>query len=293
MIGDARRGGRSACWRRRCSGSARSPRWSGRSPCRGITLGSVPINPLALAGHALTRRRWRSLGVLAAERRERPWRGRTSRPRPRTPRRAEAERRLDAVAAAGWPTWRCSRSSPAWPSWRSRWWPGRLVTRHLGSSIYGWTSVIGVLLGGLSLGNFLGGKIADHVHSEKQASWLFLVASVLTLVDPAAGDAAALHFIDEWLGDRQLDPEPGDHPDQAEPAGRQVDAARLVGPGAPGDGGRLPPAVDRDGDGQPGGRQARRRAGAAERSGPAGDRPGLRLGDGRQHPRHVPRPGSS
>ena len=39
--------------------------------------------------------------------------------------------------------------------------PGRLVSRHLGSSIYGWTSVIGVLLGGLSLGNFLGGKLAD------------------------------------------------------------------------------------------------------------------------------------
>ena len=38
---------------------------------------------------------------------------------------------------------------------------GRLVSRHLGSSIYGWTSVIGVLLGGLSLGNFFGGKFAD------------------------------------------------------------------------------------------------------------------------------------
>jgi MFS family permease len=58
---------------------------------------------------------------------------------------------------------------------------GRLVTRHIGSSIYGWTSVIGVLLGGLSLGNFIGGKIADRVHDEKQASWLFLVASVLTI----------------------------------------------------------------------------------------------------------------
>jgi spermidine synthase/MFS family permease len=57
---------------------------------------------------------------------------------------------------------------------------GRLVTRHLGSSIYGWTSVIGVLLGGLSLGNFLGGKIADKIKDEKQASWLFLAASVMT-----------------------------------------------------------------------------------------------------------------
>jgi MFS family permease len=58
---------------------------------------------------------------------------------------------------------------------------GRLVQRHLGSSIYGWTSVIGVLLAGLSLGNFLGGKIGDVVKNEKQASWLFLAASVLTL----------------------------------------------------------------------------------------------------------------
>ena len=58
---------------------------------------------------------------------------------------------------------------------------GRLVQRHLGSSIYGWTSVIGVLLAGLSFGNFLGGKIADFVKNEKQASWLFLAASILSL----------------------------------------------------------------------------------------------------------------
>lgn len=56
---------------------------------------------------------------------------------------------------------------------------GRLVTRNLGSSIYGWTSVIGVLLGGLSLGNWLGGRIADRIREEKQAATLFLVASVL------------------------------------------------------------------------------------------------------------------
>jgi hypothetical protein len=59
---------------------------------------------------------------------------------------------------------------------------GRLVTRHLGSSIYGWTSVIGVLLAGLSLGNYLGGRIANFIRNEKHASWLFLAASVLTLL---------------------------------------------------------------------------------------------------------------
>ncbi len=58
---------------------------------------------------------------------------------------------------------------------------GRLVTRHLGSSIYGWTSVIAVLLAGLSLGNFLGGRAANLIKNEKQASWLFLAASVFVL----------------------------------------------------------------------------------------------------------------
>ncbi len=58
---------------------------------------------------------------------------------------------------------------------------GRLVSRHLGSSIYGWTSVIGVLLGGLSIGNFLGGKFADRIADEKGASWLFATASALLL----------------------------------------------------------------------------------------------------------------
>jgi MFS family permease len=58
---------------------------------------------------------------------------------------------------------------------------GRLVTRHLGSSVYGWTSVIGVLLAGLSIGNFIGGKIADRVTGSRPASWLFLAASVLVL----------------------------------------------------------------------------------------------------------------
>lgn len=58
---------------------------------------------------------------------------------------------------------------------------GRLVSRHLGSSIYGWTSVIGVLLGGLSIGNYLGGKLADRIRASQQAASLFLVASILVL----------------------------------------------------------------------------------------------------------------
>ncbi|MFI5455151.1 MAG: fused MFS/spermidine synthase [Isosphaerales bacterium] len=73
---------------------------------------------------------------------------------------------------------------------------GRLVQRHLGSSIYGWTSIIGVLLAGLSFGNFLGGKIADFVKNEKQASWLFMAASMLIL------SIIVMETQPQWLADR-------------------------------------------------------------------------------------------
>src|SRR5262249_46467276 len=77
---------------------------------------------------------------------------------------------------------------------------GRLVQRHLGSSIYGWTSVIGVLLGGRSLGNSLGGKVADRVRSEAGASWLFLIASVLTLLVLLTEEPKPQSLADKYLG---------------------------------------------------------------------------------------------
>jgi len=75
---------------------------------------------------------------------------------------------------------------------------GRMVQRHLGSSIYGWTAVIGVLLAGLSLGNYFGGKLADFIRNEKQASWLFLLASILTL------SILLLETQPKWLGEHFL-----------------------------------------------------------------------------------------
>ncbi|NLB65678.1 MAG: fused MFS/spermidine synthase [Lentisphaerae bacterium] len=37
----------------------------------------------------------------------------------------------------------------------------RLIARFLGSSLYTWTGVLGVILAGMSLGNYLGGRMAD------------------------------------------------------------------------------------------------------------------------------------
>ena len=37
----------------------------------------------------------------------------------------------------------------------------RLIARFLGSSLYTWTGVMGVILAGMSIGNAIGGRLAD------------------------------------------------------------------------------------------------------------------------------------
>ena len=43
----------------------------------------------------------------------------------------------------------------------------RLVARHVGASLNVWTSVIGIMLGGICLGNVLGGRLADRVEPSR------------------------------------------------------------------------------------------------------------------------------
>src|SRR5690349_17252705 len=38
----------------------------------------------------------------------------------------------------------------------------RIISKHLGQSLYTWTSVIGVILAGITLGNWLGGWLSDR-----------------------------------------------------------------------------------------------------------------------------------
>src|SRR5262245_23443842 len=51
---------------------------------------------------------------------------------------------------------------------------GRLLAPFIGSSLETWTSVIGVFLLGISLGNWLGGKLADRAASETTLGQLLL-----------------------------------------------------------------------------------------------------------------------
>jgi predicted membrane-bound spermidine synthase len=58
---------------------------------------------------------------------------------------------------------------------------GRLVARHLGASLHTWTSVIGIVLTGLSAGNWLGGRLADRFRAEQLLGKLFMASSVSSL----------------------------------------------------------------------------------------------------------------
>lgn len=74
---------------------------------------------------------------------------------------------------------------------------GRLTAPIVGVSLYTWTSIIGVILAGISLGNYLGGKIADRWASLTTLAWLFVLAAV--------GSASILWVID-WINPlRELD----------------------------------------------------------------------------------------
>ena len=55
---------------------------------------------------------------------------------------------------------------------------GRIVARYLGTSVYTWTAVIGVVLSGIALGNYLGGRLADQDHPSRVLSRLFVIASL-------------------------------------------------------------------------------------------------------------------
>ncbi|MDH3279991.1 MAG: fused MFS/spermidine synthase [Gammaproteobacteria bacterium] len=54
---------------------------------------------------------------------------------------------------------------------------GRLLAPYVGVSLYTWTSIIGVILAGLSLGNWLGGRIADRGAGEVAVGVTLAVAA--------------------------------------------------------------------------------------------------------------------
>jgi spermidine synthase len=58
---------------------------------------------------------------------------------------------------------------------------GRIIAPHVGSSLYTWTGVIGVVLAGISLGNYLGGRLADRWASLRFLGAVYVVGALSCL----------------------------------------------------------------------------------------------------------------
>jgi hypothetical protein len=61
---------------------------------------------------------------------------------------------------------------------------GRLIARHVGSSLYTWTSVIGIVLAGITVGNLAGGWLADRFEARRLVSALFIFGALACAVIP-------------------------------------------------------------------------------------------------------------
>ncbi|MBN1400383.1 MAG: fused MFS/spermidine synthase [Anaerolineae bacterium] len=73
----------------------------------------------------------------------------------------------------------------------------RVIAPHVGVSLYTWTSIIGVVLAGMSLGNYVGGRLADRSASARQLGLIFLLGgltSLLTLITSRLDIVAALQW---------------------------------------------------------------------------------------------------
>ena len=55
---------------------------------------------------------------------------------------------------------------------------GRIIAPYVGVSLYTWTSIIGVVLAGISLGNYLGGRLADRWASLRMLGVIFVLGGL-------------------------------------------------------------------------------------------------------------------
>ncbi|MBI5187991.1 MAG: fused MFS/spermidine synthase [Nitrospirae bacterium] len=58
---------------------------------------------------------------------------------------------------------------------------GRILAPFVGVSLYTWTSIIGVVLTGISIGAYLGGRLADRFPKRKTLGWLLLLSGIAAL----------------------------------------------------------------------------------------------------------------
>jgi len=68
---------------------------------------------------------------------------------------------------------------------------GRILAPDIGVSLYTWTSIIGVVLAGISIGNYLGGRVADRFPRQRTLGLILLAGGTASLsVLPLVGVAS-------------------------------------------------------------------------------------------------------
>ncbi|MBI5134740.1 fused MFS/spermidine synthase [Candidatus Uhrbacteria bacterium] len=71
---------------------------------------------------------------------------------------------------------------------------GRIMAPTLGVSIYTWTSIIAVILAGITLGNAAGGMVADRAGSRSTLGKIFIVSGLATLMIVYTGRTMDRYF---------------------------------------------------------------------------------------------------
>ena len=71
---------------------------------------------------------------------------------------------------------------------------GHIVSQYLGQSLYTWTTIIGIVLAGIAVGNYIGGWMADRFSLERTLALMFVAASAGCLTVPVLN-----HLMGEWL----------------------------------------------------------------------------------------------
>lgn len=72
---------------------------------------------------------------------------------------------------------------------------GNVIAGYLGQSLHTWTTVIGAIMSGMIVGNYVGGVLADQGHTHRTLAVIFLLA---------AAACAVIGPVNHWIG-RTLD----------------------------------------------------------------------------------------
>ena len=72
---------------------------------------------------------------------------------------------------------------------------GRILAPTIGVSLYTWTSIIGIVLAGISAGNYIGGRVADRYPSPSTVGLILLAGGVASM---------AILPVDHFVSDRFL-----------------------------------------------------------------------------------------